>query len=92
MKMWHQTCIKKNIPCSDEFSLADTLGDPMQIRAWTLCGLPFDNFSIENGIIVANARRYPLMIDPQGKFTWLIKQRIYCIFVVGIRSSVFFLC
>lgn len=67
--MWHQMCIKKNIPCSDEFSLPDTLGDPMQIRAWTLCGLPFDNFSIENGIIVANARRYPLMIDPQGRFT-----------------------
>lgn len=64
--MWHQTCITKNIPCSAEFSLPDTLGDAMQIRAWTLCGLPFDNFSIENGIIVANARRYPLMIDPQG--------------------------
>lgn len=77
--MWHQTCIKKSIPCSDEFSLPDTLGNPMQIRAWTLCGLPFDNFSIENGIIVANARRYPLMIDPQGKFFfgWLVND-IFC--------------
>ena len=61
-------CKNKEIPCTNVFSLPATLGDAMQIRAWTLCGLPFDNFSIENGIIVANASRYPLMIDPQGKF------------------------
>lgn len=39
----------------------------MEIRSWSLCGLPSDNFSVENGIIVTNARRYPLMIDPQGE-------------------------
>lgn len=59
-------CMDKKIPCSSIFSLPTTLGNAMQIRSWTLWGLPFDNFSIENAIIVANAQRYPLMIDPQG--------------------------
>lgn len=43
-----------------------TLGDPVKIRAWQIAGLPVDSFSIDNGIIVDNARRWPLMIDPQG--------------------------
>ena len=60
-------CIDKNIPCSDEFSLNSTLGNPVKIRDWQIAGLPVDNFSIDNGIIVSNSRRWPLMIDPQGK-------------------------
>ena len=38
----------------------------MKIRAWNIAGLPVDAFSVDNGIIVDNARRWPLMIDPQG--------------------------
>lgn len=45
----------------------------MQQRAWSLCGLPSDTFSVENGIIVSKARRYPLMIDPQGQANKWIK-------------------
>lgn len=53
--------------------MADTLGNPMQIRSWSLSGLPTDNFSVENGIIVTNARRWSLMIDPQGQANKWIK-------------------
>lgn len=65
---WNKKCMEMKIPCSETFSLPETLGNAMQIRAWSLWGLPFDNFSVENAIIVTNAQRYPLMIDPQGKF------------------------
>jgi len=63
---WHRLCAEKQIPCSDSFSLNSTLGDAVKIRAWQIAGLPVDNFSIDNGIIVTNSRRWPLMIDPQG--------------------------
>lgn len=76
---WNRMCVNRKIPCSATFSLPETLGNAMQIRAWSLCGLPFDNFSIENAIIVTNARRYPLMIDPQGRCGWL---GIFYIFLI----------
>lgn len=70
---WSQLCKTNGIPCSDEFSLNATLGEPVKIREWTIAGLPTDSFSIENGIITANARRWPLMIDPQGQANKWIK-------------------
>lgn len=60
-------CLQLGIPCAQQFSLVSTLGEPVVIRAWNIAGLPVDNFSIENGIIATKARRWPLMIDPQGR-------------------------
>ncbi|KAI8825055.1 dynein heavy chain and region D6 of dynein motor-domain-containing protein [Fimicolochytrium jonesii] len=70
---WISTLKKANIPCSDTFSLAKVLGDPILIRAWNIAGLPSDAFSVDNGIIVKNARRWPLMIDPQGQANKWVK-------------------
>ncbi len=66
MADWQKVCRQKKIPCSDIFSLSNILGDAVKIRAWQIAGLPVDSFSIDNGIIVSNSRRWPLMIDPQG--------------------------
>lgn len=65
-KKWNDVCLKIGIPCSKQFSFVTTLGEPVIIRAWNIAGLPVDNFSVENGIIATKARRWPLMIDPQG--------------------------
>lgn len=58
---------QQGIPHSTKFSMANVLGEAVKIQEWLVAGLPNDSFSIENGIIVANARRWPLMIDPQGQ-------------------------
>lgn len=66
---WVAKCVEKNIPCSNSqsFSLEKVLGDPIETRAWIIAGLPPDKFSIDNGVMVRSARRWPLMIDPQGQ-------------------------
>jgi dynein heavy chain len=66
-------CKAKKIPCSETPSLTNTLGDAVKIRAWQIAGLPVDAFSVDNGIIVDNSRRWPLCIDPQGQANKWIK-------------------
>ncbi|XP_058254502.1 dynein axonemal heavy chain 3 [Hemibagrus wyckioides] len=70
---WYKTCMKRKVPCSEDFMLSNTLGNPVLIRAWRIAGLPIDAFSTDNGIIVSNSRRWPLMIDPQGQANKWIK-------------------
>ncbi|XP_044289654.1 dynein axonemal heavy chain 3 isoform X4 [Varanus komodoensis] len=70
---WLSLCKEQKIPCSNDFSLSNTLGDPVKIRAWQIAGLPIDSFSIDNGIIVSNSRRWALMIDPQGQANKWVK-------------------
>uniref|UniRef100_A0A8C9Z160 Dynein axonemal heavy chain 3 n=1 Tax=Sander lucioperca TaxID=283035 RepID=A0A8C9Z160_SANLU len=72
-EQWHILCQKKNIPCSEVLTLSNTLGNQVFIRAWQIAGLPVDSFSTDNGIIVFNSRRWPLMIDPQGQANKWVK-------------------
>ncbi|XP_071960977.1 dynein axonemal heavy chain 3-like [Antedon mediterranea] len=73
LKEWYEMCQDKSIPVSSVFSLSTTLGDPVKIRDWQLAGLPVDNFSVDNALIVTNANRWPLMIDPQGQANKWVK-------------------
>ena len=73
LKKWMQFCTEKGIPFSSDFEVEKILGDPVQIREWNICGLPADALSIENGIIVTQAKRWPLMIDPQSQGNKWIK-------------------
>ena len=49
------------------------LGDSVKIQAWNIAGLPKDDSSIENGIIIDKGKRWPLMIDPQTQANKFIK-------------------
>eukprot|EP00753_Platysulcus_tardus_P011845 PLAT3317.25.p1 GENE.PLAT3317.25~~PLAT3317.25.p1 ORF type:complete len:2725 (+),score=1732.12 PLAT3317.25:536-8176(+) len=70
---WMAAVAKAAIPCSPDFSFAAFLADPTDVRDWNIQGLPKDDFSTENGVIVKRGRRWPLMIDPQGQANRWIK-------------------
>lgn len=69
---WIKGAQDLDLPVNPSFSLEYTLGDPVELREWKLQGLPPDSFSIENSMVVAHTRRWPLLTDPQGQAsTWI---------------------
>uniref|UniRef100_A0A665W659 Dynein, axonemal, heavy chain 5 like n=1 Tax=Echeneis naucrates TaxID=173247 RepID=A0A665W659_ECHNA len=70
--IWDAELRSHNIPFTENLNLISALVDPPTISEWNLQGLPGDDLSVQNGIIVTKAARYPLLIDPQiqGK-TWI---------------------
>lgn len=59
-----------------QFSMVNTLYDPVTVRDWVLEGLPNDPISIENAIIAKKGIRYPLMIDPQIQANKFLKKNL----------------
>ena len=56
-------------------TITNVLADAFEIRQWNVDGLPRDNTSTENAILVTRARRWPLMIDPQDQANRWIRNR-----------------
>ncbi|KAB0403143.1 hypothetical protein E2I00_012479 [Balaenoptera physalus] len=75
IECWIQDCQSLEIPINPTFSLINTLGDPYKIRQWNTDGLPRDLISTENGILVTQGRRWPLMIDPQDQANRWIRNK-----------------
>ncbi|XP_061839882.1 dynein axonemal heavy chain 6 isoform X2 [Nerophis lumbriciformis] len=72
---WIIQCQNLNIPISSSFNLINILGDPYVIQKWNAEGLPRDTVSTENGILVTQGRRWPLMIDPQDQANRWIRSK-----------------
>ncbi|XP_002666734.3 dynein axonemal heavy chain 5 [Danio rerio] len=75
MQQWKKEMDSRHIPYSENLNLINMLVDNATIGEWNLQGLPNDDLSIQNGIIVTKASRYPLLIDPQGQGKIWIKNR-----------------
>lgn len=71
---WVPTITQEAIYSSGaNFSLLNLIGDPVKVQDWNLCGLPFDNTSAENIVIMQFNKSVPLVIDPQKQFLKFIK-------------------
>ena len=77
---WIVALKRHRVPHNEQCTLTETLSDPVRVRSWQIAGLPKDNLSVENGVIVQFTRRWPLFIDPQGQANKWIKNLV-CFFV-----------
>ncbi|KAL9644994.1 hypothetical protein ABK040_004487 [Willaertia magna] len=71
---WLKELMQHSISTSPNFSIESFLSKPTIIREWNSQGLPSDTFSIQNGVLVMNTRKWPLMIDPQQQAKNWIKK------------------
>lgn len=75
VKNWTEASKENNIPISEKPNIIDVLAHPFMIRQWNADGLPRDEFSTENAILVTKGRRWPLMIDPQEQANRWIRNK-----------------
>ncbi|XP_070603204.1 dynein axonemal heavy chain 5 isoform X1 [Erythrolamprus reginae] len=72
---WQKEMSTRKIPFENHLNLTEMLIDAPTVSEWNLQGLPNDDLSIQNGIIVTKAARYPLLIDPQTQGKIWIKNK-----------------
>jgi dynein heavy chain len=72
---FYKDCVNSGIPVSKNMEVTKFLVDEATIAEWNSQTLPKDELSIQNGILVTKASRFPLLIDPQGQaLQWLNKR------------------
>ncbi|NXT68932.1 DYH5 protein, partial [Chaetops frenatus] len=75
LQLWKKEMDNSKIPYSKNLNLTAMLVDNATVGEWNLQGLPNDDLSIQNGIIVTKTSRYPLLIVPQGQGKIWIKNK-----------------
>merc|ERR1711871_1831863 len=65
-------CQNRGVPITMGLDIVLFMVDIGIIGDWNQQGLPSDNLSVQNGILVTKSSRFPLMIDPQGQaLSWI---------------------
>ncbi|CAB1334214.1 unnamed protein product [Coregonus sp. 'balchen'] len=72
---WQREMKTRRIPFGNNLNLTEMLIDAPTVSEWNLQGLPNDDLSIQNGIIITKASRFPLLIDPQTQGKIWIKNK-----------------
>ncbi|CAF4402891.1 unnamed protein product [Rotaria socialis] len=74
-KDWQKLLTERNILFTRTLNVTDYLTDVTMVGEWKLQGLPNDELSVQNAIIVTRAKRFALLIDPQGQGKSWIKRK-----------------
>ena len=72
-ELWAGKLLSLKIKHSEHVNMRNFVGVPVVIQGWNIAGLPKDDTSTENGIIIDKTKRWPLMIDPQSQANKFIK-------------------
>jgi len=72
---FYNDCTKRKIPITNDLSIVKFLIDESQITDWQIEGLPSDDHSVQNGIIITRTSKYSLLVDPQGQGLQWLKSR-----------------
>ena len=73
---------------SKQFQFSKFMADPTDLRTWAICGLPSDDFSSDNGVLVTRGSRWPLMVDPQSQANkWIKKLQKQSLLVVDPKMD-----
>ena len=62
---WVPDMIERALPMTEGITPIDVLANEAQIAQWSNEKLPSDVISVQNGAIICNSARWPLMTDPQ---------------------------
>jgi len=66
MDKWTHTLEILGIECHEDLGIVESLSTGKQRVQWESEGLLSDQLSLENGVILEHAVRFPLLIDPSG--------------------------
>jgi dynein heavy chain, axonemal len=61
---WNKSLVELELKHTPNITMRDFMSVPVVIQGWNLNGLPKDDTSTENGIIIDRSKRFSLMIDP----------------------------
>eukprot|EP01064_Diplonema_japonicum_P034643 TRINITY_DN7253_c0_g4_i1.p1 TRINITY_DN7253_c0_g4~~TRINITY_DN7253_c0_g4_i1.p1 ORF type:complete len:4646 (+),score=1368.52 TRINITY_DN7253_c0_g4_i1:87-14024(+) len=75
---YYNMCLKLKIPVTENIGIVKFLTTESQITDWQIEGLPSDDHSVQNAIMITSnlgnkkTGKYPLIVDPQGQgLKWL---------------------
>lgn len=75
VKTWMDILMSRSIPYTVNLNITNMLVENATVSEWTLQGLPNDELSVQNALIVTKSRSFPLLIDPQNQGKMWIKNK-----------------
>lgn len=87
-KHWLKKIRTIGIPHDNHFLFCDFLGTQATTKRWQQDGLPVDNFSTENGVLITKGDRWALNIDPQTQAnSWIKKMHGKNLHILDINDN-----